>query len=359
MSSDPKSPSAPYPETIAQNIAGRTDHDPPDKNPNISPPAGDSVFIGNAPPMQALYATISKVAASDATVFITGESGTGKELCARALHQNSRRHHKPLIALNCAALPRDLMESELFGHVRGAFTGAVAERDGAAQLADGGTLFLDEIAEMAPDMQAKLLRFLQDFTFRKIGGNKTETTNIRIICATNRTPETEIAAGRLRADLYFRLHVLPLAMPPLRVRGDDICLLAHHFLEQYRITEHSAFQGFSEKAMRLLMRYDWPGNVRELQNTIRHITVMHDGEIITARMLPPAIRSAPDKHTDMPPDQAPPPIRPLHVMEREAIEQALSHYEGDIAAAAAALGIAPSTIYRKKASWGASDHKES
>lgn len=316
-------------------------------------------FIGTSAVMQNLYNRIEAAARSDAPVFITGETGTGKELCAEAIHSHSGRAGKPFMALNCAAIPRDLMESELFGHVKGAFTGAISERAGAAQLANGGTLFLDEIAEMTPAMQTKLLRFLQDFTFTKVGGSRMEKTDIRLICATNRDPLSEIQAGNFRADLFYRLHVLPLHMPPLKARGDDVIDLAEIFLRHYAALEGKAFKGFTNDAEGQLCRYDWPGNVRQLQNVIRHIVVMHDDKIVTARMIPAGLLHKPvhpssADHQDEAAAQAShmtTAFQPLAAIERQAIEHVLQACEGNVPQAAAILAISPSTLYRKRAAW--------
>ncbi len=194
---------------------------------------GHHGFIGSSLPMQAIYRIIDAAAASRATVFITGESGTGKEVCAEAIHRQSPRRNGPFVAINCGAIPRDLMESEIFGHVKGAFTGAVADRDGAAMRADGGTLFLDEVCEMDPALQTKMLRFLQTGSFDKVGGGVTHRVDIRIVCATNRCPLEEVQSGRFREDLYYRLHVVPIALPPLRDREGDVLAIARHFLSAY------------------------------------------------------------------------------------------------------------------------------
>ena len=190
-------------------------------------------FVGASLPMQTVYHIIDSAATSKATVFITGESGTGKEVCAQAVHDASPRHDKPFVALNCAAIPRDLMESEIFGHARGAFTGAVSAREGAAAKAHGGSLFLDEICEMDMDLQSKLLRFIQTSTFQKVGSNTLQSVDIRFVCATNRDPMEEVRAGRFREDLYYRLHVIPIDLPPLRQREDDVILIAYHLLETF------------------------------------------------------------------------------------------------------------------------------
>jgi DNA-binding NtrC family response regulator len=360
-------------ESMPPDLAGETLVDGAAALPEAAPPPAFPAykgFIGTSPAMRLIYEQIEHAAKSQATVFITGESGTGKEVCAEAVHALSTRRDKPFIPINCAAIPRDLMESELFGHVKGAFTGAIADREGAASLADGGTLFLDEIAEMTPDMQTKLLRFLQDRTFMKVGGGRLERTDVRIICATNRDPLAEIRAGRFREDLFYRLHVVPIAMPPLRTRGEDIIDLAAGLLRRYAAEEGKRFDGFSADAEAALRRYAWPGNIRQLQNVVRHIAVMRDGGMITGDVLPATLLHAEAGRAggaDPAPGQAgqapapsvqnAPPfmqdgvIRPLAEVERAAIEHAIALYGGNIARAASALGVSPSTIYRKKLAW--------
>lgn len=335
----------------------------PPLNPAATPSRrpGFGGFIGISPPMQVVYDVIENAAKSNATVFITGESGTGKEICAEAIHRYSKRAKGPFIALNCAAIPRELLESELFGHVKGAFTGAMQDREGAVAQAQGGTLFLDEIAEMAPDMQTKLLRFLQNLTYQKVGGSKTEKANIRILCATNRDPREEIHAGHLRQDLYYRLHVIPIHMPPLRHRKSDIIDLADYFLKLYAREEGKQFQQFSPSAEARLLSYAWPGNVRQLQNIVRGIVVMHDRKIVMPDMLPlelVAAASAPlapgiinSEILTLPSDDGQ-PITPLWKIEKNAIETAIQACGGNIPKAAALLEISPSTIYRKKMTWG-------
>lgn len=319
-------------------------------------------FTGASAPMQEVYSAIRRVAPSRAYVFITGESGTGKELCAQAIHRLSPRKNKPFVALNCAAIPRDLMESEIFGHVRGAFTGALADRTGAAEQADGGTLFLDEVAEMDLLLQAKLLRFLQTGAFQKIGGSRVQATDLRIVCATNRDPAEEVRQGRLRQDLFYRLHVVPLHMPPLRDRGEDIITLATEFLALYGAEEGKRFSGFDAQGRAALLSHDWPGNVRELQNMIRHAAVMNDGGPVTAAMLGLARTPPPRKAqnvTEFPQLlRQPPAFRPLWQVEKEAIEAAIDSCEGNIPRAAALLEISPSTIYRKKQAWDGAESGE-
>jgi two-component system repressor protein LuxO len=315
-------------------------------------------LIGASLPMRAVYNIIENTAKSRATVFITGESGTGKELCAQAIHQLSPRRDGPFVALNCGAIPRELMESEIFGHVRGAFTGAVGGREGAVARAKGGTLFLDEICEMDPALQVKLLRVLQSGEFQKVGGSETERADIRVLCATNRDPWAEVQAGRFREDLYYRLHVVPCAMPPLRERDDDILLLARHFLRQYAEEEGKGFRDFDEGAAQALRRYTWPGNIRELQNVLRNVVLFSEGGIVTEAMLP-RLESAATRALSAP--VAAPlhaghgaarngmsSVKPLWLVEKEAIEEALSLCGGNVPRAAALLEINPSTIYRRK-----------
>lgn len=339
-------------------------------------------FIGTSPVMQTLYEQIQSAALSTATVFITGESGTGKENCAQAIHKHSPCADRPFVPLNCAAIPRDLLESELFGHVRGAFTGAVADRDGAAKRADGGTLFLDEIGDMDPLMQTKLLRYLQDGTFQRVGASQLDHSSARIICATNRDPMADMRTGRLREDLFYRLHVLPIIMPPLRLRGDDVVDIAQTLLLRYGAEEKKRFKAFADDAEVILRGYDWPGNIRQLQNIIRHAVVMNDGLVLTARMLPVQMLHGQIQGQIAPMKSAllrnPPPsqinsavpaslgqldgsapraredrdiIPPLHVTERRAIERALRACGDNIPRAAALLQVSPSTLYRKKAQW--------
>jgi len=243
-------------------------------------------FIGSSPVMQSIYRVIEAAAPSKASVFITGESGTGKELTAEAIHRAGPRRDKPIVALNCAAVPRELMESEIFGHVKGAFSGAVTDRDGAAALADGGTLFLDELCDMHLDLQAKLLRFLQDQSFRPVGGTELKKVDVRFIAATNKEPLEEVAEGRLREDLYYRLHVIPITMPPLRERQEDVIDIAQHFLAAASLEENKSFARLSEEVKAMFRAYNWPGNVRQLQNVIRNIVVMHEGETVTPEMVP-------------------------------------------------------------------------
>ncbi len=310
-------------------------------------------FVGGAPAMQAVYRVLETAAQSKATVFITGESGTGKELAAEAVHRLSPRRDGPFIAINCAAIPRELIESEVFGHVRGAFTGAVADRIGAAQAADGGTLFLDELCEMDLSLQGKLLRFIQTGSFQPVGSTQLRRTDVRFVCATNRDPLEEVRAGRFREDLYYRLHVVPLRLPPLRDRGEDVIAIAEAMLARSAAEEGKRFRGFAPDARAALLAHLWPGNVRELENAVRTAVVLHDGDLVEAAMLP--LRAAPAANVAPRPSAADAAtrIRPLADIEREAIERAVEICDGNIPKAAAHLGISPSTLYRKRAAWGA------
>ncbi|MFN3890438.1 MAG: sigma-54-dependent transcriptional regulator [Beijerinckiaceae bacterium] len=324
-----------------------------------------SGFIGESDQMRAVYRFLERAAPSNATVFISGESGVGKEVCAHALHRLSKRSAGPFVVINCAAIPRDLLESEIFGHVKGAFTGALADRRGAALLAHGGTLFLDEICEMDVGLQAKLLRFLQDRMVRRVGEDSPRPADVRIVCATNRDPFAEVAAGRFREDLLYRLHVVPVELPPLRERGDDVLLIAREFLERFAREDGKSLRVFTPEAEAALLSYHWPGNVRQLQNVIRSAVVLNDGEAITLDMLPANVRraqaapaaahSAPSaEHRECPgPARVDQQIRPLETVIRETIEQAIARCGGSIPKAAAALTVSPSTLYRRIQAWEA------
>jgi two-component system repressor protein LuxO len=317
---------------------------------------GFAGFIGASSAMQFVYEQIERIAPSAAPVFITGESGTGKDVCAEALHSRGPRADKAFIAINCAAIPRDLMESELFGVARGAYTGAHDDRKGAAELADGGTLFLDEIGEMDLSLQSKLLRFLQTGTMNRVGEPRVRKLDVRVICATNRNPMQMIAEKRFREDLFYRLHVLPIHLPPLRQRPADIMVLARHFLALYAREEHKHFTGFVPGAATALLAREWPGNVRQLQNMVRRLVVMADGGEISAQMLKAAdmdFHHVPaESSTGHPQRQA---ILPMWQQEQRIIEDAIASFDGNISLAAAALEISPSTIYRKRQTWAEMD----
>ncbi|WP_298441717.1 sigma-54 dependent transcriptional regulator [uncultured Ferrimonas sp.] len=327
-------------------------------------------FVGASTAMQAVYQLIERAGPSKATVFVLGESGTGKEVCAESLHLASERADKTFVPLNCAAIPRELVESELFGHRKGAFTGAQKDRDGAVLGAHGGTLFLDEICEMELDLQAKLLRFLQSGKIQPVGSDQLIDVDVRIVCASNRDPWKEVEAGRFREDLYYRLHVLPINLPPLRQRGDDVLLLARKFLQQYGQEEGKRFVGFSRQAEWCLTKFGWPGNVRQLQNIMRQIAVIQPGGKVAAEQLPLPLAGLQQELTTSAPDQfqwdqgepvaaapapaltvATEPLSSLASIERQAIEQAIAQCEGNITQAASMLEVSPSTIYRKMQVW--------
>ncbi|KHT45731.1 quorum-sensing sigma-54 dependent transcriptional regulator LuxO [Vibrio sinaloensis] len=312
-------------------------------------------FIGSSQTMQAVYRTIDSAASSKASIFITGESGTGKEVCAEAIHATSKRGDKPFIAINCAAIPKDLIESELFGHVKGAFTGAATDRQGAAELADGGTLFLDELCEMDLDLQTKLLRFIQTGTFQKVGSSKMKSVDVRFVCATNRDPWKEVEEGRFREDLYYRLYVIPLHLPPLRERGDDIIEIAYSLLGFMSKEEGKDFVRLSPQVVERFASYEWPGNVRQLQNVLRNVVVLNNGKEIDLSMLPPPLNKPTENQirVDLPVSDefSVQDIFPLWLTEKRAIEQAIKACDGNIPKAAGYLDVSPSTIYRKLQSW--------
>ncbi|MFA0624337.1 sigma 54-interacting transcriptional regulator [Vibrio breoganii] len=362
-------------------------------------------FIGSSLPMQAVYKIIESAAPTTASVFINGESGTGKEVCAEALHKQSKRADKPFVALNCGAIPRDLMESEIFGHVKGAFTGATTDRKGAAMQAHGGTLFLDELCEMELEMQKKLLRFLQTGSVTPLGGSKELKADVRIICATNKDPLKEIEAGRFREDLYYRVHVIPIELPALRERDKDIVTLAKHFVKLYSKQDGKGFTGLSSEVESILKAYPWPGNVRQLQNIMRNVVVLNDGTKVEANQLPPplntvtpakpavlatpAVVASPAAVATPTPVtvQAPPAanvepavtevasptepqqaqttvssestatfaVRPMWQVEKETIQNAIKVCDGNVLNAAVMLELSPSTVYRKKQQWETED----
>jgi two-component system response regulator HydG len=250
-------------------------------------------IIGASPAMQEVFDIIEQVARSKASVLITGESGTGKELVAQAIHENGTRPSAPFVKLHCAALAETLLESELFGHERGAFTGAAVRREGRFKQADGGTLFLDEIGEISPAVQVKLLRFLQERTFERVGGNETIKVDVRLIAATNRDLPVEIAAGKFREDLYYRLNVVNVEMPPLRARPSDLLPLATHFLHRFAKDNAKSIVDFDDEAVERISTYRWPGNVRELENVIERAVVLCDGPRVTAKNLPAGVGAAP------------------------------------------------------------------
>ncbi len=309
-----------------------------------------SRIIGRSAKMIALLDTLAMVAPSDATVLIMGESGTGKEVIANAIHHNSPRAGQPFIKVSCAALPETLLESELFGHEKGAFTGAVSRREGRFQLAHRGTIFLDEVGEMSPALQTKLLRVLQEKEFEPLGSARTIKVDIRVIAATNKDLAKEVKEGRFREDLYYRLNVVPITMPPLRERKEDIPPLADHFLAVYREKNRKPIKGISGKALDLLVRYDWPGNIRELENCIERAVIMAREEMIVPVDFPPQIQRLSGEGEKE--GFAIPYGMSLAEMERELIVKTLAETGGNRTRAAEILGINRRTLQNKLKEYG-------
>lgn len=331
-------------------------------------------FIGDSAPMLAVYKMIENIANSKAAVFITGESGTGKEVTAQAIHKVGDRRDGPFIALNCAALPENLIESEIFGHVKGAFTGAQEARKGAASQANGGTLFLDEICEMDIGLQAKLLRFLQTGQIKRVGSDWSEDVDVRIVCATNRNPMVEVAEKRFREDLFYRLDVLSIELPPLSHRGKDVILLGESFLKTYAAEEGKQFKSISPDTQDLMLNHHWPGNIRELQNTIRKAAVVHDGVELEPHMITlnsimssqgdtnyQLVGLAGGNSVETPSDSLKTTFtldihQPMSVLERDLIEAVIASCNGSVPKASHILQLSPSTIYRKREAWIQMDH---
>jgi DNA-binding NtrC family response regulator len=352
--------------------------------------ARDGTFqsiVGASPRMQRIFRLVAKVARTDSTVLLFGESGTGKELVARSIHLQSRRSHGPFVAVNVGAIPETLMESELFGHVRGAFTDATKDRKGLIEEAERGTLFLDEIGDMPPSTQVKLLRTLENNEVRRIGDNVTHLVDVRVIAATHRDLLAEVATGRFREDLYYRLNVVQIEVPPLRERREDIGLLASYFLERVGARERRPGLRFSQEAEDLLERYDYPGNVRELENAVEHAVAVSEGPQLTAADLPPAVRAPrllprsvhsavsggrahdapePSESTRAAPAEAHEFDREsedavsllerdtwsLADVERDHIRRVLRFHHGNATAAARQLGVSRTTLWRKLREYG-------
>ena len=309
----------------------------------------EELLIGESDVMKRLEAQIESAAPSNGRVLITGENGTGKEVVARALHRRSRRADAAFVDVNCAAIPEELIESELFGHRKGAFTGAIDDRKGKFELAHGGTLFLDEIGDMSLRTQAKVLRVLQDQRFQKVGGQQTITVDVRVIAATNKSLDLEIANGSFREDLYFRLNVIPLHVPPLRARGNDVIVLAEHFLRRFAAETGRKPKKLSPGASALLRGYSWPGNVRELRNLIERLTILVPGETIEREAIElgserPAARVA--IHSDMTLREA------REEFEKQFILERLREHSGNVSRTADALGVERSNLYRKLHAYG-------
>ncbi|MEJ2223017.1 MAG: sigma 54-interacting transcriptional regulator [Desulfobacterales bacterium] len=299
-----------------------------------------SGIIGKDPQMQNIFRLIEDIAPTDATVLIQGESGTGKELVARAIHGQSPRRSRPFIVINCSAYPETLLESELFGHEKGAFTGAIRQKIGRFEQANGGTVFLDEIGEIAPSAQIKLLRVLQSQKFERVGGEETLKVNIRILAATNKDLLKEVTEGRFREDLFYRLNVIPIQLPPLRARRNDIPLLARHFLHRFAAEQHKEIQEFRSEAMRRLLDYPWPGNVRELENSIEHTAVLAKRSTVEISDLPTAIR-------DPAPSAASAAPGTIEENEKKLLQEVLEECDWNKKKAALQLGISRSTLYEK------------
>jgi two-component system NtrC family response regulator/two-component system response regulator HydG len=307
-------------------------------------------IVGDSAELQAVFDVVKRAAPTKATVLVLGESGTGKELVAQALHEESPRKDRPFIKVNCAALSESLLESELFGHEKGSFTGAVARKEGRFELADGGTLFLDEIGEVSPNIQIKLLRVLQQREFERVGGTQTLKVDVRLVAATNRDLAAEVKAGRFREDLFYRLNVVAVTLPPLRQRKGDVPALVDHFVTKYADAYGKAIRGLAPGTLNALMSHDWPGNVRELENAVERAVVLCTGEHLTADDLPPTLRGARPR-TDRGVGSAGGliPGASLYDIEREAILRTLEMVHGSTGKAAEVLGISARKIqYRLK-----------
>ena len=302
-------------------------------------------IVGNSPAIQEVFNVVEQVAPTRASVLITGESGTGKELVAQAIHENSPRAHAPFVKLHCAALAETLLESELFGHEKGSFTGAVARREGRFKQADGGTLLLDEIGEISPSIQVKLLRFLQERAYERVGGNETQKVDVRIIAATNRDLAGEVASGNFREDLFYRLNVVNIEMPPLRARPSDLLPLANHFLGKFASENGKQIAGFSDDAIERITTYRWPGNIRELENVIERAVVMCDGPNLSAKHLPAGVGAAPRGAVRIPGST-------LSEIERHSILTTLEACGGRTSAAAQMLDISVRKIQYKLHEYG-------
>jgi two-component system, NtrC family, response regulator AtoC len=318
-----------------------------------------AALVGASPAMQEVFKVIEKVADTPSTVLITGESGTGKELVATALHAGSSRRNKPLIRINCAAIPKDLIESELFGYERGAFTGAVSSKPGRFELADGGTLFLDEIGEVPVEMQVKLLRVLQESEFERVGGIKTIRVDVRLVAATNRDLKKDIEAGRFREDLFYRLNVVPIWLPPLRERTSDIPELVRHFVDKYNRRLNKRISGVEDKALDAMKQYGWPGNIRELENLIERTMVFADGPVIRLTDLAPHVREPPSTGA-APVEEAPAADASMKdivkqkaaELEKDLITRALQETDGNVTQAAKKLKISRKSLQNKMKEFG-------
>jgi two-component system response regulator HydG len=309
-------------------------------------------IIGRSRAMVEVLETVAMVAPTEATVLITGESGTGKELIAGAIHANSPRREKPFVKLNCAAITETLLESELFGHEKGAFTGADRRKEGRFRLAHGGSIFLDEISEMSVSMQAKLLRVLQEKEFQRVGGEEVLKVDVRVMAATNRDLKGEIETGRFREDLYYRLNVVTLSVPALRERREDIPILAQHFLQTFAKKNRKQIKGFTPRAMDCLVRYDWPGNVRELMNAVERGVILCRGEYVSEEDFPLSVREAIDHKADTVGTEERLGALPLEEVEKATILKTLESTGGNKSEAARRLGITRRTLHKKLKRYG-------
>ena len=308
-------------------------------------------LVGTSPAMNRMYELLARVADSDASLLICGETGTGKELIARAVHKRSRFANAKLVAVNCAAMPAQLLESEFFGHVRGAFTDARTSHSGIFEQANGGTVFLDEIGELPLELQPKLLRSLQERTVRPLGGTSEIPFDVRVICATNRDLEAEVEEGRFREDLLYRINVIQVDAPPLRVRGNDILLLAQRFIQSFAERTHRAVEGLASPAAKRLLGYDWPGNVRELQNCMERAVALAEHDKVVLEDLPERIRKHHASRISVATDD-PADFVPMHEIERRYILQVLNAYGGNKRQAAITLGLDRKTLWRKLKQYG-------
>ena len=321
--------------------------------------AGRFKIIGQTARMHKIYAMIEKVARSPTTALITGESGTGKELVARALHEHSDRASAPFIQVNCGAIPESLFESELFGHEKGAFTGAVAAKPGKFELADGGTLFLDEVGELPKDMQVKLLRVLQDGQFERVGGVRSMSVDVRLVAATNRVLETEVKEGRFREDLFYRLNVIPIQIPPLRERADDIPLLVEHFIAKFNKRLNTEVEGVSPDALAALLAHTWPGNIRELENLIERSVLLTEDTVLTMGDLPGLTPSNLGR-VEAPPDAEEMGLKEYvrvytTKLERARIQRVLEEEDSNVTRASKKLGISRKSLQMKMKDYGLRD----
>ncbi len=324
------------PETaIAEKPAKQKPHEKKQDEETISEAERPANIIGNTKPMISLYKMIDKIAKTNATTLVLGESGVGKELVASAIHFKSHRNGKPFIKFNCAALPESIVESELFGHEKGAFTGASATRQGRFELAHTGTIFLDEVGELSLAVQAKLLRIIQEKEFERVGGSKTIKVDVRVIAATNRNLEELIRGGLFREDLYYRLNIFPITVPPLRERKTDILLLADYFVERYNAANHKGIRRISTTSIDMLMRYHWPGNVRELQNCMERAVILSEDNVIHGYHLPPTLQTAESSGTPYTGSLQ----QKLDAIEKEMIMEALKRTQGNMSRAAVQLGL--------------------